>query len=118
MVITTEEAFESARARCNGENAEDEDIECVDLAYPLKVSIFDPVSLNLNTFEFETDRELNLFLSGLDVDDVTMLTFPVTLNFADGTEQEVEDLEGLEALIEGTSAECDEDDDYNYSDDV
>ncbi|WP_460191008.1 hypothetical protein [Urechidicola sp. KH5] len=101
----------------NGENQPDEDIECVDFAYPLVYSVFDTGSNTPTTVTVYNDEDMHAFLQEIDADDVISLNFPIQLIYTDGTDVTVNSMSELEEVLAGAVNFCDEDDDNDYSDD-
>ncbi len=116
-IASSQEELDNFAATCPEENAEDDDIECVDIVYPISIAIFNPNTELFDTLSLENDEMLNDFIEGLDEDDIVNVEFPILLTLTDGTEVEVEDLEALENTIESVIDDCDEDDDNDFDDD-
>ncbi len=104
-------------ADCSGENQVDGDIECIDLVYPVSISIFNSNTEEINTVTLPNDRALFNFVSALQNTDVVNIKFPISLVRTDGMELIATDLESLENHIENANGTCDEDDDNDYNDD-
>jgi hypothetical protein len=115
--VNSVEEFETYADDCAGENEFDEDIECLDLDYPITASVFDSSNELIDTITINNDEDLYLFIKNLDEDDVVSIGFPITIVLSDGTEVSVSNLDELEDLIEEYADDCDEDDDYDYNDD-
>ena len=108
VTINNEAEMEAARAACEEGSNPDNTIECVDLKYPITVSVFDPDRDVSDTITFEDDSEVFLFIDALKASDRVTVQFPITLILADGSEVEVDSLEMLEQLLEANSAGCDQ----------
>lgn len=102
---------------CNGENEDDDDIECIDFQYPITASIFNANNELLETFTITNDNSLHDFIDDLDDDDLVSINFPITLIVFDGTTLVVNNMTELENAIDQYDDTCDEDDDYDYNDD-
>lgn len=105
------------RDGCPEENEADDDIECVDIQYPITASIFNSNSEIIDTISFMDDMSFNSFLNNLTDDDFVSLNFPITLLLHDGTSVEVSSIVALENVIEDNKDACDEDDDNDFNDD-
>jgi hypothetical protein len=102
---------------CNGENEDDDDIECIDFSYPISVSTFNVLIDKLDTVTFYNDKELYEFIEDLNENEIVNVIFPTTLTFLDGTIVVVESLDALEMSIKNAIDTCDEDDDFDFDDD-
>lgn len=102
---------------CNGENEEDDDIECLDFQYPIIASIFNSNNELLDTINIENDNELYQFIENIEENDIVTIEFPITVMLADSSEIIINNLNELETVIENAENTCDEDDDYDYNDD-
>lgn len=102
---------------CNGENEDDDDIECLDFQYPIISSIFNSNNELLDTINIESDNELYQFIENIGDNDIVTIDFPITIMLADNSEMIMNNLNELETVIENAENTCDEDDDYDYNDD-
>lgn len=96
---------------------EDDDIECIDLGYPLTISLFNNKTEILKKENILNDEHFLDFLNDLDVDDLVEITFPVDLVLKDGSVINVANLQSLEDTIESYADDCDEDDDEDDDED-
>jgi hypothetical protein len=117
IIINNLSEFNTYTNSCNGENEIDDDIECVDFTYPIEVSIFNPNNELLETITLENDNQLFNFTDDLDDDNITTFNFPITVILADNSEVSINNFTALETAINNAINSCDEDDDYDYSDD-
>jgi len=117
VTINTLEEFESYTDSCNAENEYDDDIECIDFTFPIEASIFNPNNELLETITIENDNQLFDFIDDLDEDTITTFNFPLTLILFDNSEVVINNFDELEIVIDYSISLCDEDDDYDYSDD-
>ncbi len=102
---------------CQGENEEDDDIECISIQYPITVSIFNTNNEIFNTISFLSDMVFYGFLNSLTDDDIVSIDFPISLLLYDGTSIGITNLFELENAIENAKDICDEDDDNDVNDD-
>jgi hypothetical protein len=102
---------------CNGENIADNDIECIDFDYPIEASTFNPNNELLNTLLLESDRQLFDFVSTINEDNIVTIDFPIAVTLSDNSETSINNFVELETAIQTAINTCDEDDDYDYSDD-
>lgn len=117
VVVNNQNEFLTLSASCTGENVPDEDIECIDIQYPIVTSIFNQVTENFETLTITSDIQLYIFLNDLENNDIVEIDFPITVVFNDGSTQSIGDLEALEDVLDSAVDSCDEDDDYDYNDD-
>ncbi len=115
--IADQTEFDSFSASCNGENVPDDDIECLDIEYPITASIFNQTTEAFDTLSITSDSQLYNFIDDLDSDDVVNITFPIRILLADGTDINITSLSQLEEVIDNAKDSCDEDDDFDYNDD-
>jgi hypothetical protein len=102
---------------CNEENEIDEDIECLDFEYPITGSVFNTNNELIDTIALSDDMSLFNFIGNIDDADIITLNFPITATLFDGTILTTNTLNELESTINTYISSCDEDDDYDYSDD-
>jgi len=99
------------------EGGDDDDIECIDVVYPVKIFTFDTNIAILDDYTIKSDFELRRFMAGLGENDIISIDFPITFKMFDGSEVVVNTLAELAATIEGAKDLCDEDDDNDHNDD-
>ncbi|WP_318312735.1 hypothetical protein [Flagellimonas crocea] len=117
MEISNQADFDAQVGSCNGENEEDDDIECIDIEYPVFISLFNTKTETLKTLSFPNDKSLFMFVVSLKNDEVANIQFPVSLILSDGSSVEVNDLEELENEIDNYRDDCNEDDNNDFDDD-
>ena len=117
VAVADQTQFNTLSADCNGENIADDDIECLDIQYPITASIFNKTTEVFDNVSISSDLQLYNFIEDLDNDDVVDIDFPINVILADGTETSVGNLLGLEEVINDAKDSCDEDDDYDFNDD-
>ncbi len=117
VVIESPEQLEDFAEDCNGENEDDDDIECADIQYPISASIFDTNNELVGTLSIDDDEELYLFIEDLEDTQIVTIGFPIVVLLSDGTEVEASNIDQLEEILDNAEDDCDEDDDYDYNDD-
>jgi hypothetical protein len=95
----------------------DDDIECVDIAYPIIFSIYNEATQQASNVTIENDNELYQFLDDIKETDIVSLNYPIVLILLTGETITVETNEELETTLELYEDSCDEDDDNDYDDD-
>jgi hypothetical protein len=116
VVVNNDAEFAELIVDCV-EGGMDEDIECLDFVYPLKVSVYDGANQVVEVVEINNDEELYELFASLDAEHYLSFEFPLMLVLADGTEVIVNSNDELEKLIEEVGDDCDEDDDNDHDDD-
>ena len=109
--------FKDFADECGEDNVDDDDIECIDIEYPVTASIFNLSNELINSITLSNDRDLYHFIEDLSEEVIVNVSFPITVFLSDSTELEVFDLDELEELIESAKDDCDEDDDNDFNDD-
>lgn len=117
IIINNSDELNDYASQCNGENEEDDDIECIDFHYPITASIFNTNNEIIGTIVIENDEDLYHLIEELDEDIIVTIDFPITVTLWDGTEMVINDMIELQTVIEGAINQCDEDDDYDHNDD-
>ncbi len=117
IVVNDIDQLNDLADECNGENEEDDDIECIDFQYPITASFFSLTNELIKVLNIADDEELIDFLDELDENSIVNITFPITVINSDGVSMEINDLPELVSAIEDAEDDCDEDDDYDFDDD-
>lgn len=116
VVINNKEELRELAADCI-EGGGDDDIECIDFVYPVKLFTFSANLQQTGSVVVNSDLELRRFFKGLDDNDLVSFDFPLSLALYDGTEISVNSNAELANAIENAKEVCDEDDDNDYNDD-
>tara|TARA_R110002050_G_scaffold16719_1_gene50525 strand:+ start:179439 stop:180509 length:1071 start_codon:yes stop_codon:yes gene_type:complete len=106
--------FQVFVANCGGEDQNDDDIECVDLQYPIVISLVNTASGMIDTVTLVNDKKLFRFVKDLEENDVVTINFPVTVILSDGNEVAAVDQNQLENTIETYKDSCDENDNNDF----
>lgn len=109
--------FNNYVSSCSGEHEVDDDIECIDFEYPIVASRFNVSNELLETIIIENDQQLFEFVGTITANDITTMDFPLSVTLYDSTQMSVANFSELESVISAAIDACDEDDDYDYSDD-
>lgn len=99
------------------EDGDDDDIECIDVIYPVTVFTYNPNFQQTANVSVESDMQLRRFLAGLEETDFISFDFPVSFEMFDGTKITVNSNSELANAIERAKKACDEDDDNDHNDD-
>ncbi len=99
------------------EGGDDNDIECIDFVYPMKLYTFDISQQQTGSVQVNNDLEMRRFFDGLTENELISIDFPVNLVLYDGTEVHVNSNAELSNAIEIARNVCDEDDDNDHNDD-
>lgn len=99
------------------EGGGDDDIECIDVIYPVTFFTYNRDQQRTGSVELESDMQMRRFFAGLDESDIISLQFPVMFELYDGTKETVNNIQELRATIARAKEACDEDDDNDHNDD-
>lgn len=116
VTINSMEDLRVLAAQCT-EGGQDDDIECIDVVYPVKFYKFDTSLAQASDYTVNSDKELRLFMAGLGENEIISIQYPVIFEMHDGTEVRVSSNAELAATLEGAKEACDEDDDNDHNDD-
>lgn len=118
VTIQNRDALEALVKECKGEDEDDDDIECVDIQYPISFSVFNAQFQIISTVKIESDRALYMFMKRIrNAEVIASINFPVNLVLADGSIITVNNNAELASTIKEVKDNCDEDDDNDYHDD-
>lgn len=117
VFIANQDQLDSYRDTCNGENEADDDIECVDINFPITINTYNSVTNATNIITIDSDEALYHFVEAIDNYESASLDFPIVVTLYDGTEYTANSIEELKDTIEAYKDLCNEDDNYNYEDD-
>ena len=115
VVINSQAELNAAAAQCPDDS--DDDIECIDIQYPITALIYNENNELIDTVVINSDEELFDFLDDLDEGVIVTFDFPITVILWDGTTVEINNFVELQSVIESAIDQCDEDDDNDPNDD-
>lgn len=115
QIINNLAEWESLLSSCT-EGGSDDDLECLDLEYPVSMALYDTANQKSSVVTFTSDRDVFLFLDQVSSQVLMSFRFPVVLTDSSGLEYTVTDFEQLEDILLDND-DCDEDDDNDYDDD-
>lgn len=116
VVINDEDELEEYTDECS-EGGFDDDIECVDFVYPIKLTRYNTDTQVSDVLTVQTDGQLYSLIKSLEDDDLVSFVFPVSLEDNNGARFTANNVEQLEQVIEDAEDACDEDDDNDFDDD-
>lgn len=116
LILNDDDDLEDIVEHCV-EGGEDEDIECIDIKFPLRISVFDSKNELSHVETIDNDKDLHEFIHDLDEGDFASFSYPITIILSDGFEMIINNNDELEDIIESVIGECDEDDDNDHNDD-
>ncbi len=118
IVINNPQELKELAQQCNGENEQDDDIECIDFQYPISFSIYNTQFQVIDVVTIENDEQLHRFIKRVRQGEVfASINFPINMVLADGTIVEVHNNQELQTTIEDAKDACNEDDNNDYHDD-
>lgn len=115
--VNSDEELQNLAKDCNGENEDDDDIECLDFEYPFSASVFNENNDLILTITVENDKDLHDLLEDLKNYDAVTINFPIKVKLQGDVVITINNLDELKEAIEEAIDDCDEDDDYDYQDD-
>jgi hypothetical protein len=116
-VLNNQAELNAAAFNCPGENENDDDIECIDIQYPITASIFNQNNELIETIVITSDQQLYDFLENIDPSTIVTFDFPLTVILFDGTTIQVNNFLELATVIADAADSCDEDDNNDPYDD-
>lgn len=99
------------------EGGNDEDIECIDVIYPVTLFTYNTDRQETGSVVVNSDKDMRRFFTGLNATDLVSIEFPVMFEKQDGTKVTVNTNSELATAINDAKDSCDEDDDNDYNDD-
>jgi hypothetical protein len=99
------------------EGGDDDDIECIDIIYPINLFTYNPNFQQTANVTVESDLQLRRFFAGLNENEFISFDFPISFEHLDGTTVTVNSNSELADAIERAKKACDEDDDNDHNDD-
>ena len=84
LEIPTYTAFKNLIAQCANGELFDERITCVDLDYPVELSVYDPVTTDFNTVTFNHDRDTFMGIEFLNENWIANINYPITIMLENG----------------------------------
>ena len=116
LVVNSQSELNALAIQCP-DNGDDDDIECIDIQYPITASIFNQNNELIDTVVINSDEELFDFLDDIDEGTIVTFDFPFTVILWDGTTVEIDNFVELQSVIESAIDQCDEDDNNDPNDD-
>lgn len=116
VTINGIEDLRAVAAQCV-EGGDDDDIECIDVIYPVTLFTYNPNVQETGSVVVNNDKEMRRFFAGLNETDLISIEFPVMFEMYDGTKVTVNNNSELADAIERAKEACDEDDDNDHNDD-
>ena len=113
VVVNNLDEFDELKNLCQS----DDNIECIDLKYPVVIAVFDQDRGITEKHTLNNDKELLDFLKSIDGTDLLSFEFPITLILLDGSEITVNNNDEMKDMIDLVKDTCDEDDDNDFNDD-
>lgn len=116
IIVSNDDELDDLKEGCL-EGGEDIDIECIDFAYPITISVYDSANQVSDVINVNNDEDLFKFFESLDENELVSFDFPITVYLSDSTEVTLDNNDELKEIIEEVADGCDEDDDNDYNDD-
>ncbi|MBX2827693.1 MAG: hypothetical protein KTR22_05995 [Flavobacteriaceae bacterium] len=107
LEVPTYAALKNLIAQCQSGDIFDERITCVDLEYPVQLSVYDPVTTNFETLTFNHDRDTFTGIEFLNEDWIANISYPITIMLENGGAVAIESNEELKLQILAHIPICD-----------
>jgi hypothetical protein len=118
VIVSNRQELITLAQQCNGENQQDDDIECIDFQYPFSFSVYNTSFQVIEVVNIESDRQLHRFIYRVRQGEVfASINFPITMVLSDGSTVVVNNNQELQQTIQAAKDTCNEDDNNNYHDD-
>lgn len=115
-VVNSQDELEILTSGCV-EDGFDDDIECLDLIYPVTVNIYNTEVQKSRSLVLASDKDLYQVLENLSSNEFITFEFPIQMLLYDGSSSVINTMEELELVISSQQSSCDEDDDFDFNDD-
>lgn len=111
--------IEDLREHANAcvEGGGDDDIECIDVIYPVTFFTYNINQEQNGSVTVESDKDMRRFFLNLDGSALVSIQFPIMFKMYDGTKITVNAMPELRETLERAKDACDEDDDNDHNDD-
>lgn len=106
-LVSNNMQLQSLSAKCQ---TEDDDIECIDFMYPIKLAIFDKDTNIMTTQELGHDLQLFTFMNALGQNSLISINYPIQLKRYDLSNILANHNSELLQEIQNVITDCDEDD--------
>ena len=114
--LTNEDQLEAYVETCP-QDGSDDDIECIDFAFPITFLSFNIATESIDTYNIANDNELFDFLNSLTQADVISIDFPLVLQTPEQESIVVNTIQELASTLDSYEGLCNEDDDLDFRDD-
>ncbi|RTY96015.1 hypothetical protein [Flavobacterium sp. GT3R68] len=105
QTINSTEGLQQVLDTCSDEDEDEDDIECLNIHYPINITYTD--ANNLSTVVIlNTDDEAYAFLTNLEATNSIVISYPLTITDATGTTVIVNNNDDLQTAIEEADSEC------------
>jgi hypothetical protein len=99
LEVTTPKDFETYKSQCLKGLFYDDGIYCVDLTYPVRISIYNTDNSDYQTVVFNHDKEVFLGIGLFDSGTLASINYPIRVQMIDGTQWVIESDEELKSRI-------------------
>ncbi len=116
IVVNSDAVLQEYVEQCT-EGGDDDDLECIDVIYPVDFFTYNPDLQQTGNVTVNHDKELQRFLAGLEDADFISIDFPMTFEIFDGAQLTVNSNTELANAMERAIGICFEDDNNDHNDD-
>jgi len=114
-VISNNDQLDDIIENC-GEDSDDE-IECININYPISVSYYNASSQTPSIITINSDSDLYNFFEDFDDDDYATINYPISITDASGNQVTINNNGELAAAIQTAISSCENDDSDDIDDD-
>lgn len=106
LTIVDEDAFDDLLDDCEEDENEFNEIDCLDINYPIVINTFDSVNQIANTITIQNDTDLYLFFENIEDTIYVSINYPISIIDANGQNVVINSNEALESAIEEAIEVC------------
>ncbi|WP_348810554.1 hypothetical protein [Flavobacterium maritimum] len=107
QLIADSDQLEEVMNNCDEDDGFDE-IDCINLNYPIKIDIYDSNNQIANTISIQNDTDLYNFLENIESDAFISINYPVSVTDANGQNVVITNNSDFEDSIEDAIKDCDD----------
>lgn len=112
QTINSDQDLETVYENCDEDEDDNDDIECLDLNFPISISYTDANNAPA-VISFNNNDEIYDFLYNLDDNDSYIISYPFTITDGTGASVVINNNDQLENIIENANEECGDGEDHD-----
>ena len=106
ITVNSRAEFDDLIGRCASGLLYNDAIQCVDLIYPVSISMYNTETLDFQTVTFDHDRLTFTQISAMSSSDVASINFPIYLQIVGGEIIQIDSNQDLKAAIQSNLTFC------------